>query len=138
MQQVFGATAQPIELASMNAFIEKDTKGKNKGLISAEDIERCALVLITCLYFKAKWADSFSIRATVAEEPFYPFTSKPQECSTMQKTGRMQYLEDPSMEICMLPYEAEKSNSSVPRWKATFAKDPSSLRNALGSANHAE
>ena len=153
VEQVFGATVQPMQLAEINAFIEKGTRGKFKDLVSAEDLEGCVLMLITCLYFKAKWAEPFSIRATVAEERFYSFTSKPQTCSMMCKTGRMRYIEDPNMQICVLPYKAEDSNSSLPTWKAaiilpnthghaaikdilsTFSKDTSSLQSVLTCTN---
>jgi serine protease inhibitor len=155
VEGVFKAPVQPIELAPMNAFIKKGTKGKLKDLISEDSIKGCALMLITCLYFKAKWVESFDARDTVAGTPFFAFTGKPQKCFMMQRTGPMQYVDDPRMEICVLPYRAERGNPSLPRWKAavflpklkgleaiqdilsTFANEPSSLRNALSHANRA-
>jgi serine protease inhibitor len=141
---VFNAPVQPIELAPMNAFIKKSTKGKLKDLISEDAIKGCSLMLITCVYVKAKWVESFDTRDTVAGTSFLAVTGKPQRCFMTQRTGPMQYVDDPRMEICVLPYRPERRDSSLPRWKAavflpklkgleaiqdilpTFANEPSS------------
>jgi serine protease inhibitor len=120
VERIFNATIKPIHRADINMFIEKATKGKFRDLVSADDLQGCLLMLITCLYFKAKWADPFSAHATISEAPFHPFTSRPQVCPMMQKTGRMQYMEDPKMQICVLPYKADDPNTSRPCWKAAI------------------
>jgi serine protease inhibitor len=101
-------------------------------------------MLITCLHFKAKGVESFDARDTVAGTLFFAFTGKLQKCFMMQRTGPTQYVDDPRMEICVLPYRPERRDSSLPRWKAavflpklkgleaiqdilpTFANEPSS------------
>lgn len=153
LKQVFDATVQPIQLTAINAFIEKGTKGKFKDLVSANDVGGCLLMLITCLYFKAEWADPFSIHATVAKTPFYPLTDKPETCHMMHKTARLQYIEDTKTQVCILPYKAVGSNSTGPCWKAAiilpkdrgyaaigdilsrFSKDSSSLHSILNCTN---
>jgi serine protease inhibitor len=54
MKDTFQATVEPLALDAMNAFIERETRGKFKDLIKPDDLVGAVLYLVSCLYFKAK------------------------------------------------------------------------------------
>jgi serine protease inhibitor len=72
METTFRATFGKLEVGPINRFIETETKGKLKNLVSANDLVGTVLMVITCLYFKAKWETPFNIFVT-QKAPFYSF-----------------------------------------------------------------
>jgi serine protease inhibitor len=115
MQTTFHATIGPLELQPINDFIFRETKGKFKNLIKSGDLAGTVLMLITCLYFKAKWQNPFDKMRTVRKSDFRTFDGKVQPCAMMTKVERMEYVEDEVMQACFLPYQSEGNG---PRWKA--------------------
>jgi serpin A len=117
IQTLFGATVGPLALEPINAFIFKETKGKFENLIKPGDLAGAVLMLVTCLYFKAKWQNPFDKKRTMQNSDFHTFDGKKQACAMMTKVDRMEYVEDTTMQVCFLPYQ-NGSGSSGPEWKA--------------------
>lgn len=109
----------PLDADAMNDFVARETKGKIKDIITAEALVDSVLVLITCLYFKAKWADPF-VKSRTSPAPFYTYGGGILTCSMMRRTGYMQYTEDGAFQVCILPYQTEPSSSACPQWKAAI------------------
>lgn len=123
VETVFGATVAPMKLAPMNEFVEKETQGNIKQLVTKREVDNAVLMLITCLYFKAKWATPFATSMTDRSATFYPFDNgKSQTCSMMHRVDDMDYREDPRMQVCVLPYRSTggESNTPTPIWKAAI------------------
>jgi serine protease inhibitor len=115
MQTTFNTTIGPLELQPINDFIFRETKGKFKNLIQSGDLAGTVLMLITCLYFKAKWQNPFDKMRTVRKGEFHTFDGKVQPCAMMTKVERMEYVEDEVMQACFLPYQIDGNG---PQWKA--------------------
>ena len=118
----FAAAIGPIALGPINEFIEKETKGKFKDLIkSGPDLESAILLLVTCLYFKAKWVKSFDKDRSTEMEVFNHFDGTVEFCIMMHMLDRMEYKEDKKMQLCVLPYKTnDPSSKSCPNWKAAI------------------
>ena len=117
IQNTFGATIGPLESKPINDFIYRETRGKFKDLIKGGDLAGAVLMLITCLYFKAKWQNPFEKWRTMDKSVFHTWEGKTQACAMMHKVERMEYAEDKEMQACFLPYKSE-AGSSGPEWKA--------------------
>jgi serine protease inhibitor len=76
-------------------------------------------MLITFLYFKAKWQNPFDKMRTFEKSDFHTFDWKTQTCAMMSKVDRMEYVEDKTMQACFLPYQNEAGGSG-PQWKAAI------------------
>jgi serine protease inhibitor len=149
-----------LELTPINLFIERETKGKITNLVTESQVAEAVLMLVTCLYFKARWAIPFDILMTQRSASFYPFDSKPQTCAMMHRNGLFDYREDEKTQVCVLPYEGYaydkeegSNNNRRPHWKAAFvlpktptlsglkdvllqaASSPSGFRNVLNGSN---
>ena len=110
----FKAEIGPLELGPINGFIERETKGKLKDVVKAGDIAQAVMVLVTCLYFKAKWANPFERSRTMVNETFYGF-EREMKCDLMYKYDRMEYVETSKCQVVVLPYQ---SGDTGPKWKA--------------------
>jgi serpin B len=66
----FKAELGPLELEPINVFIERETKGKLKDVVKPQDVAQVVMILVTYLYFKAKWADPFESRRMLVGETF--------------------------------------------------------------------
>jgi serine protease inhibitor len=119
MRSTFGATVGPLELKPINDFIFKETKGKFKDVIKDGDLAGAVLMLITCLYFKAKWQNPFERWRTMDNFDFHTWEGKTEACSMMTKVDKMEYVEDRDMQACFLPYENEAGGSG-PEWRAAI------------------
>jgi serine protease inhibitor len=117
IQSTFGATIGPLETKPINDFIFRETKGKFKDLIKEDDLAGAVLMLITCLYFKAKWQNPFEKWRTTEKSDFFTWQGKTQVCAMMHKVERIEYVEDKEMQACFLPYQSGQG-SSGPQWKA--------------------
>ncbi|KAE9365701.1 hypothetical protein N431DRAFT_351432 [Stipitochalara longipes BDJ] len=116
IQNTFGATVGPLQLKPINDFIFRETKGKFKDLIEASDLAGAVLMLVACLYFKAKWQNPFEKRMTMAKSDFHTWDGKTTACAMMRKVDKMEYVENKDYQACFLPYQNEKN--SGPHWKA--------------------
>ncbi|PMD35104.1 hypothetical protein L207DRAFT_517200 [Hyaloscypha variabilis F] len=116
MQNTFGATVGPMELQPINDFIFRETKGKFKDLIKSGDLAGAVLILVACLYFKAKWQNPFEKRMTMAESDFHTWDGKTTPCAMMHKVDKMEYVENKEYQACFLPYQS--GGNSGPQWKA--------------------
>ena len=110
----FKAEIGPLELGPINGFIERETKGKLKDVVKAGDIAQAVMVVVTCLYFKAKWANPFESSRTMVNETFYGF-EREVKCDLMYKYDRMEYVETSKCQVVVLPYQ---SGGAGPQWKA--------------------
>jgi serine protease inhibitor len=127
MQNTFGATIGPLDVEMINKFIETETKGKIKDIVSESTVYNSVLMLITCIYFKAKWKTVFNMSLT-QEATFWMFDNTAQSCLMMRRVGTMEYREDGKAQICILPYKADEpgsslddsNSSSIPKWKAAI------------------
>jgi serine protease inhibitor len=88
------------------------------------------LMLITCLYFKAKWQNPFDKLRTFEKSDFHTFDGKTQTCAMMSKVDRMEYVEDQTMQACFLPYQNEAGGSG-PQWKAAIILPKTSGRDSM-------
>ena len=117
MQNLYQATIGPLQIQPINEFIFKETKGKFKDLIKPGDLAGAVLMLVTCLYFKAKWQNPFDKAGTMQNSDFHTFDGKKQVCAMMTKVDKMEYTENKTMQVCFLPYQNETGGSG-PQWKA--------------------
>jgi serpin B len=116
IQTKYEAEIGPLELEPINRFIERETRGKLKDVIKPNDLNGTLLMLVSCLYFKAKWAVSFDKQRTMTNVTFHGF-EKDQTCALMYKRDKMEYVEDAKSQVVVLPY---KSAAQGPKWKAAI------------------
>jgi serine protease inhibitor len=112
MKTTFRATFGKLEAGPINRFIETETKGKLKNLVSANDLVGTVLMAVTCLYFKAKWETPFDISVT-QKASFYTFENVEKTCSMMRMAGKLQYKDDKLAQICILPYKTDGVNVDI-------------------------
>jgi serpin B len=119
IQNQFHATIGPLELTAMNAFIENETKGKFKDLIKPADLVGAVLYLVSCLHFKARWANPFDSVRTEQKADFFTWNGKTETVKMMNKIDQMEYVEDEEIQVCILPYKTD-DNPDGPKWKAAI------------------
>jgi serpin B len=113
MKSYFGA---PLELMNfikdhersrkqINGWVEKQTQKRIRDLIPKFGIsEDTRLVLVNALYFKAAWADDFSIAST-SPKPFNVDGGKStSQVPTMAKAEQMRYFNGRGFQAVTLPY----------------------------------
>jgi len=120
IQNQFHATIGPLELTPMNAFIENETKGKFKDLIKPADLVGASLYLVSCLYFKARWANPFDSVRTEQKADFFTWNGKTETVKMMNKIDQVEYVEDKEIKVCILPYKTRDNNPGGPKWKAAI------------------
>lgn len=86
---------------TINSWVDKNTKGKIKEIISDNDFWAA---LVNAIYFKGAWEDEFSERAT-APDIFTSADGQKTEIDFMNRTGHMSYSKSKDAEIISLPYK---------------------------------
>ncbi|KAL3858657.1 hypothetical protein ACJMK2_008920 [Sinanodonta woodiana] len=94
----------------INAWVEKETKGKIKNLIPSGSLDSLTvLVLVNAIYFKGDWANKFLPENTVVQ-PFYKIGGEPVKVYMMKsRMGRTLYGENQELDCkaLQLPYKGE-------------------------------
>jgi serpin B len=107
----YGAGLQEIDFGqeerargTINAWVEKETRGKIKDLIGPGMLSpRTRLVLTNAIYFKGDWASQFKKDRTL-EEPFFLSDGKRIKTPLMHQNGTYRYAETNALQALELPY----------------------------------
>jgi serpin B len=89
---------------TINAWVEKQTKGKIEELLKPDHLDKSAvLVLTNAIYFKGLWESQFLKQHTVSDT-FHASASQTVRVDMMHQTGRFRYLEEGAFQALELPY----------------------------------
>jgi serine protease inhibitor len=103
--QVYKGELGLLDVAPVNAFIERETKGSFKDLASSDDIAGDAMYLVTCFYFKGKWKKGFNPADTWKKCVFRGFDGGQQTTrDMMHMKDDLEYMDDGSCQTVILPY----------------------------------
>lgn len=86
---------------TINGWVDKQTNGKIKEIISSNEIEA---VLLNAIYFKGTWDKEFNERAT-QKDLFTDRNGQQTEIDFMNRTGYMPYYRADGLEVVELPYK---------------------------------
>lgn len=86
---------------TINGWVDKQTNGKIKEIISSNQIEA---VLLNAIYFKGTWDKEFNERAT-QKDLFTDRNGQQTEIDFMNRTGYMPYYRADGLEVVELPYK---------------------------------
>jgi len=90
---------------TINAWVEKTTRGKIKGLVPVGLLERrTRLVLTNAVFFKGRWAAAFQ-KGQTKSEPFSLGDGGKVDVPLMHQTGDFSYTEGPDLQGLELPYQ---------------------------------
>jgi serpin B len=93
-------------LDDVNGWVSKKTAGKIAKILDQLD-PTAAAVLLNAVYFKARWASTFSKSATT-DKPFSLSTAKKVQAPTMRQTGRYAVTARPGYRAIALPYDVHE------------------------------
>jgi len=118
LQQVDFEGAADAAGRSINAWAEKETQGKIKGLIGPGGLNSLTrLVLTNAIYFKGKWVHPFEKGRTRDDAPFFPLVRKPpagageaaippsSTLPLMARTAPFKYMENDALQALEMPYQ---------------------------------
>ena len=90
--------------ATINAWVEQQTHGKIKGLVSPAVIEPLTrLILTNAVYFQADWTEPFKLERT-RPGPFYLPSGKTTEVPLMRKWDGFPYRHAEGFKVLEMPY----------------------------------
>jgi serpin B len=99
--------------ATINAWVERETRDKIKNLIAEGVLDsRTRLVLTNAIYFKGKWAKPFKTSMTL-EEPFHLAGGGEAKASMMHSRDDYGYKETTDYQAIKLPYAGEELSMVV-------------------------
>src|SRR5262249_34304233 len=94
--------------ATINSWVEKETKEKIKDLLPAGSIDRMTrLVLTNAIYFKGDWEVKFKKEGT-KDLPFTLADGKKVDAPLMFRVGRQMYGETDSFQVIDMPYAGKR------------------------------
>lgn len=100
----------------INRWVQEATRNKIPEIVSPEQVSNAPMVLVSALYFKAKWETMF-IEPDTRPRPFYinGRESPPTDIYTMATSGCFPFYEDKQLDFKMvgLPYQEEKSTMYI-------------------------
>ncbi|XP_035172224.1 heterochromatin-associated protein MENT-like [Oxyura jamaicensis] len=105
-QKVNFKTASEQSRKEINTWVEKETEGKIKNLLSSQDVlSHTKLILVNAVYFKAEWEEKFKAQATNMQ----PFRlsknkSKPVKMMHMRHVFPVLIMETMNFKMIELPY----------------------------------
>ncbi|NXT88003.1 SPB10 protein, partial [Anhinga rufa] len=105
-QKVNFRTAPEQSRQEINAWVQKQTKGKIKSLLNSGDVtSMTSLILVNAIYFKAEWETKFKAEFTQLQ----PFRlsknkTKPVKMMSMIETFPVRIMEKMNLKIIELPY----------------------------------
>lgn len=99
--------------ATINAWIEKQTNGKIRDLLSPGVLNPATrLVLTNAIYFKGNWHDQFDAEATQKEE-FHLSATQWVMAPMMHRTGGYSYYDGGTFQALKLPYAGDEISMVV-------------------------
>ena len=91
--------------ATINRWVEEQTRDKIKDLLKPEHIRPGTVVVLTsAIYFKGYWTHPFSVQAT-RDDQFHTRTDNAVPIKMMNQTAQFPYLEAESFQAVALPYK---------------------------------
>lgn len=105
-QKVNFKTASEQSRKEINTWVEKETEGKIKNLLSSQDVQSYTkLILVNAIYFKAEWEEKFKALSTNTQ----PFRlsknkSKPVKMMYMRHVFPLLIMETMNFKMIELPY----------------------------------
>jgi serpin B len=96
----------------INAWVEKKTKEKIKGLIGRTVLDSATLVLTNAIYFKGDWAIEFDKKET-RDAPFKAAADKEVTVAMMHLKDKFKYAKSADLQIIELPYKNEDLSMTV-------------------------
>jgi serpin B len=105
---------------TINAWVEKETRGKIKDLLQPDDLNNAALILTNAIYFKGDWDSKFNARWTTPEA-FHRTARDKVDVPLMYQTKKFFYFDDGkagTFQLLELPYKGRDLAMVVllPRW----------------------
>lgn len=99
--------------ATINAWVEKETREKIKNLMPQGSITAMTrLVLTNAIYFKGDWVDPFKKEST-KDQPFTLADGKKVNAPLMHRVGGYLYAETDTYQILDLPYTGRRVSMTV-------------------------
>jgi serpin B len=99
--------------ATINAWVEKETREKIKNLLPQGTVTNLTrLVLTNAIYFKGDWQDKFE-KANTKNLPFTAADGKKTDVPLMHRTGSYLYAETDSYQVLDLPYAGKRVSMTV-------------------------
>lgn len=103
---------------AVNAYVHASTDGKITTNFAVDD--DVALMLVSCLYFKAEWRTPFDDSTTV-DSVFHSFTGASEQCRMMTGESTWPFYKDEQLRALIMPYEWPTNDSpDSPKWAALF------------------
>jgi serpin B len=105
---MFGARIESLDMASpaasvsINDFVSKATRGRIPGVLGPAPPTK-AVVLVSALYFKSRWAVPFE-RGDTKNLPFTRADGRVVQTPTMRRNDQFSYYEDATLQSVVLPY----------------------------------
>ena len=105
VQEFYNAEANSVTndtaLAAINGWVDQQTNGKIKEIITTNEIEA---LLLNAIYFKGTWENEFHENAT-KKDTFTDRNGQQSQLDFMNRTGYMKYYKNGDVEIVELPYK---------------------------------
>ena len=105
VQEFYNAEANSVTndtaLAAINGWVDQQTNGKIKEIITTNEIEA---LLLNAIYFKGTWENEFHENAT-KKDTFTDRNGQQAQLDFMNRTGYMKYYKNDDVEIVELPYK---------------------------------
>ncbi len=98
--------SKPEAVTTINAWIEKQTNGMIKNIITQID-DGIVMFLINALYFKGEWVNKFDPANTVPAN-FYGTDGTAKSVSMMSASNKIKYFEGLNFSAARLPYGRDK------------------------------
>jgi serpin B len=120
-KEAYGAGLEELDFANatdasrqaINAWVEKETQNKIKDLLPPGSLEAdTRLVLTNAIYFKAKWQEAFSDKATKRED-FKLASGKTAKVDMMHQVEIMNLLDGDAFQVLEMPYEGRELSMLV-------------------------
>lgn len=121
VKQNWGAAAQSVDFRSapeksrktINAWVEKQTRGLFKELLGPSTIDNMTRVVLTnAVYFKAAWQESFN-KADTKEAPFKLLSGEKTPVAMMNQMASFPYMETGEFQALELPYRGSELSMIV-------------------------
>jgi serpin B len=93
----------PSAAETINGWVDDNTNGKIKNIVSPPIEPSTIMFLINAIYFKGSWGIKFDPSRTV-DHPFYPSGGKETECRMMFNTEHFDYFQNDKFQAIRLPY----------------------------------
>jgi serine protease inhibitor len=124
LADIFDSHVGKLAADDINNYVTEKTKGKIKADYSPENLKTVEMMLMTTLYFNAKWMVPFKSSVT-KESDFHGFNNK-MPCHLMQLQNPFPFYETDDVQICHLPYKTKPQSSQkgvqniAPHWHAAI------------------